>query len=919
MRPDASPPRHGGRATALVALTGVLLGLLPGVSRAQTRLTFQDRTGEEFLHPQAVHANTDFTRTTPGVLQVRPWSREERAAYPDLTGNTLRMHLDEAGATPDDRLQCLPATPGLTPLLGGSGGSDVRSVPGVLGNALDMPTDRNTHVRLLSGSVDLASNASAVTLMGWIRPRSWVGSEGIQNIINVGGTAGTRLGVSLWGTDELRAWAEAPDAATAPLTATIRVPPFPGVWRMFATVFELAPANRVSFYLDGRLLGSKPLPFNVAATSAAPSDWASLGSDETFDNNHFEGALDEPSIWKRALSAEELRRVWRRQSGPYGGDAPATFVSRVLDSGGPRVRWDTLGWKPRAPAWKGLPDEGFTETGYAEGNVSMANNVLLLHADGAGTLADGATVPDASGRGHAATYVAQDRTPSGYVPGRVGEGLALSRASYLRVGGDAAPDFAFGQEPFTWAAWVKLTSCQDNNLVAMGAEGSSGQPHVWFGGGCDDSCPDGRAWFVARDSTGDIASVCHHTRLDDGEWHHLVAVKSGQAPATLTLYVDGDPVSVTHTYPGDFSFDRGPLLGQFPGLNYPTAVTLDEVAIWRRELSAAEVRDVWWRGGTRLKLQVRTCDEPTCAGVPFVGPDGTAATFFSEATHGSDDRPPDLGPLGQAGARPGRYFQYAVGLETDSSRDTPGLMEVSVLAVNSAPVATPETYETPSTRVLQVEAPGVLGNDTDDEGGHLRAVLAGAPKGGTLQLGEDGSFQYTPAPGFSGTDRFRYRVTDGALESSEVEVALTVKAESGPGAPGSPRIERPAPGEVLHTRTPVLEGSAEPGVDVEVVVNGTVLGLATADAKGRWRYEVTQEQALPVGSHRVVAYAVGVTQLRSGPSTEVDFGIQSRDLEVTGWGCASTGGGTGALGLAWLALLARVLMPTRVRRARRTS
>jgi hypothetical protein len=913
MRPDALPWRPGARGAALAALTGLLCALPVG-ARAQQRLTFQERGDTAFLHPQAVHVNTGFTGT-PGWLEVRQWTLDERAAFPDLTGNTLRMRLDEAAATPGDGLQCLPATLGLTPWLEGSGGSDVRSVAGVLGNALEMPAGRDTHVRLVSRGVDLASDASAVTLMGWMRPRTWLGGgAGLQHLINVGGSGGTRLGLAQGGPEGMRAWAEAPDAATAPLTADLQVPAFPGVWRMFAAVFELAPDNRLSFYLDGRLLSVTPLPFSAATTSSALSDRAALGSDETYNAAFYEGALDEPSVWKRALPPKELRRIWLRQSGPYGGGEPATFVSRVLDSGGPRVRWDTLGWTPRAPAGKGLPDQGATETGYAEGNVSMAGNVLLLHAEGTGALEAGATVPDASGRGHAATFTAPDGVPGGYVPGRVGAGLALPRAGYLTVAADADPDFDFGQGDFTWAAWVRTSSCQGNNLVVMGAEGSRGQPHVWFGGGCESRCPDSRSLWVVRDSTGSLAYVCHPIRLDDGEWHHLVGVKSGQGPTTLTLYVDGEPLSVTHDYAGDFSFDRGPLLGQFPGLGYPSEVMVDEVAIWRRALSAREARDVWRRGSTRLKLQVRACDEPGCAGVPFAGPDGTAATFFSEATHGAGDGPPGLGALGPAGARAGRYFQYAVSLETDSSRETPGLTEVTVQAANSAPVGQPETYAVPSHGVLQVAAPGVLANDADGEGGPLRAVLTVEPALGTLRLGDDGAFQYNPGRDFDGTDRFRYRVSDGALESAEVEVVLTGSA----AAPGAPRIDRPAADEVLYTRTPVLEGTAEAGVEVELVVDGTVLGRTTADAQGRWRYAVTPEQALPVGSHRAVAYALGVRQSRSEPSTEVPFGIQSRALEVTGWGCGSTGGGPGAVGLAWLVLLVGARGPGRRTRPRRT-
>ena len=882
------------------ATTGLVLCLLAGGARAQQgRLTYQDRAAADFNHPQAVHTNTEHT----GTLQVRQWSAAERTALPDRSGLTLHMSLDEAAVTPGTVLQYTPRSPGLTPELSGSGGSDVRTVAGVLGNALELEASTQDHVRL-GRDVDLVSGASAVTLLGWMRPESWPGGSNRADLMNVGvsGRDGTRLAVSLVGGNQLRATGSAPDT-TAPLTADILVPPAAGVWRMFATVFELAPVNRVSFYLEGRLLGVAPMAFSSAATSATPSERAALGSADSYSGSYFDGALDEVSIWKRALTATELRRLWARQRGAYGGGEPATFVSRVFDSGGPSVRWDVLGWRPRAPAGKGLPDEGITETGYAEGNLSMAGNVLLLHANGAGTLAAGAGVEDASGRGHDAAFTAPDGTPARYVPGRVGEGLWLPRQGYLTVGGDAAPDFAFARGDFSWAAWVKTSSCGGNNLVVMGAEGTSGQPHVWFGGGCEARCPDGRAWFVVRDSTGSMEYVCHSTRLDDGEWHHLLAVKAGHAPATLTLYVDGEPLSATHSYPGDFSFDRGPLLGQFPGMNYPTEATVDEVAIWRRALSAQEARDVWRRGATRLKLQVRACNEPTCAGVPFAGPDGTAATHFSEATHGTDDRPPSPGPLGQAAPAPARYFQYAAFLETDSPLTTPGLTEVTVMAINSAPTVVADAYEAPEKGPLRVEAPGLLGNDVDVEGGPLRVLLVSGPTGGTLQLEEDGSFQYTPHAGFSGTDRFRYRVTDGTFESEEAEVVLTVSAMAPPGAPSTPSVNKPLQGEVLHTRRPVVEGQADPNTKVEVEVDGKVIGRVRSDNAGLWSYTVDAQDALEVGSHSLVAYGVGPAQERSDPSAAVQFDIQPFELEVTG--CASTGAGPGLalLGLWVLAVL----------------
>ena len=59
---------------------------------------------------------------------------------------------------------------------------------------------------------------------------------------------------------------------------------------------------------------------------------------------------------------------------------------------------------------------------------------------------------------------------------------------------------------------------------------------------------------------------------------------------------------------------------------------------------------------------------------------------------------------------------------------------------------------TASTRMteLLVVAAGVLANDTDADGDSLTAVLVGGPSHGTLSLGTDGSFTYTPAANFLG-------------------------------------------------------------------------------------------------------------------------------------------------------------------------
>ena len=86
---------------------------------------------------------------------------------------------------------------------------------------------------------------------------------------------------------------------------------------------------------------------------------------------------------------------------------------------------------------------------------------------------------------------------------------------------------------------------------------------------------------------------------------------------------------------------------------------------------------------------------------------------------------------------------------------------ITVNAVNDAPVATDDSASTNEDTPLTVAAPGVLGNDTDVDSDPLTAVLVTDAAHGTLVLTADGSFTYTPAANFNGTDSFTYKANDG--------------------------------------------------------------------------------------------------------------------------------------------------------------
>jgi VCBS repeat-containing protein len=96
------------------------------------------------------------------------------------------------------------------------------------------------------------------------------------------------------------------------------------------------------------------------------------------------------------------------------------------------------------------------------------------------------------------------------------------------------------------------------------------------------------------------------------------------------------------------------------------------------------------------------------------------------------------------------------------------------LTVGAPPVAANDSYTTAENTALAITAPGVLGNDTDPNNAPLTAVLAAGPAHGTLTLKSDGSFTYTPAANYYGTDSFTYKASDGPFQSNVATVALTV-------------------------------------------------------------------------------------------------------------------------------------------------
>ncbi|MFL5531932.1 MAG: Ig-like domain-containing protein, partial [Gemmatimonadales bacterium] len=158
-------------------------------------------------------------------------------------------------------------------------------------------------------------------------------------------------------------------------------------------------------------------------------------------------------------------------------------------------------------------------------------------------------------------------------------------------------------------------------------------------------------------------------------------------------------------------------------------------------------------------------------------PDGYTVTF-----NGVDKAVNDGNPASYPDVAPGSY-QASLAGEADNCSvqgDNPQPVVVtagqqtsvhfnvacSAPATNTSPSAENDSYTINAGTQLRAPAPGAPGlleNDSDKDGDNLSTVpeAKSTQEQGNVVIGDDGSFDYTPAESFTGPDSFQYTVTDG--------------------------------------------------------------------------------------------------------------------------------------------------------------
>jgi len=314
------------------------------------------------------------------------------------------------------------------------------------------------------------------------------------------------------------------------------------------------------------------------------------------------------------------------------------------------------------PYSRALPDNGQSESGYYSGNSNMSGNIGLYHLDesvGATSFAD------SSGNNKNASCSAP-ACPTNGVVGKFGTAASFNGAQEITTPiNDALGNFTvevWFKDDGVVRGYERLVDKDFQQGFWLGRNGTT--PNSWGGGVREGSPPYGV--FVT---------------LTDGVWHQLVSVRNG---GIHYIYGDGGRVIRTSTVSSvalnNAVMNIASWTDSVTGDNAQRFNgSIDEVSVYNRALSSSEIAYHYYRGIMRLKLQVRSCDNNMCSGETFVGPDGTAATYYSELGNGTN-KPPVLSLSNIAN---NQYFQYRITLETDNTSYSSALKSVTI-GINAA-------------------------------------------------------------------------------------------------------------------------------------------------------------------------------------------------------------------------------------------
>lgn len=169
---------------------------------------------------------------------------------------------------------------------------------------------------------------------------------------------------------------------------------------------------------------------------------------------------------------------------------------------------------------------------------------------------------------------------------------------YANIGNQA--EIAFERtDPFSVSLWVKTVQSTTGYMVAKG--GGTAPARGWSA-----RITLGKVYLnlINTAGTNHLQARTTSVTINDGGWHHICITYSGNSSTSgVTIYVDDVSAaltSVVNSLSATTLSTASATIGSREGGDSPYGGNIDEVTIWDKELSDAEVSEIWNNGTPTL-------------------------------------------------------------------------------------------------------------------------------------------------------------------------------------------------------------------------------------------------------------------------------------------------------------------------------
>ncbi|MGZ5567929.1 MAG: LamG-like jellyroll fold domain-containing protein, partial [Limisphaerales bacterium] len=389
-------------------------------------------------------------------------------------------------------------------------------------------------------------------------------------------------------------------------------------------------------YIDGTLSGTQSAGDGQIASMSNTDDLRiGIGPCVPWNYSYFTGLLDELAIYNRALSPTDIQTIY--SAGSYGkctggGSAPVITqqpTSLTVQSGS--LVGFTVGatgstplfyqWSYNSNAISAATTSSLTLTNVhvvnsgtysvvvanAFGSAQASATLTVTNGGGSGGASNCVTIPGLvnwwQGEGNALDSVGTNNgTLSGgttYAVGEVGQTFNLSGSGGVIMDANVAN---FRTNDFTVEFWMKTGSTQPATVLGKRTVCNLGPAFDILIGYVNGTSYPNHIGFEMITANGAYSGVARNFTINDNRWHHVALVRLG---TNTVMYIDGTlqaPSDLTPTSPVDVNngspFEVGPNPCYGPGGLAPYIGNLDELGIFNRALSTAEVQSIYNAGSS---------------------------------------------------------------------------------------------------------------------------------------------------------------------------------------------------------------------------------------------------------------------------------------------------------------------------------